>query len=74
MKIKLDYDRLKAYAESKGIKKLTVLCRNAGVNYYAVINNRYKSSGISIEVAWKLANFFDCDIKDIVKAEYESGD
>lgn len=74
MKIKLDYDRLKAYAESKGIKKLSVLCRQAEVNYYAVINNRYNKSGISIEIAWKLATFFDCDIKDIVKVENESGD
>lgn len=74
MKIVLDYDKIKALAEYKGIKKMSVLCQKAKVNYYAVLNNRYHKSGISIEIAWKLAVFFDCDIRDIVKPEYESGD
>ena len=71
MKIILDYDRLKAYAESKGIHKLSDLCRRSEVNYYAVLNNRYNKSGISMEIAWKLSDFFECDIKDICKV---SGD
>lgn len=73
MKIKIDYDRLKAYAQVKGVKKLSDLCRKAGVNYHAVLNNRYHSSGISIEIAWQLSQFLDCTINDIVKPDY-SGD
>lgn len=71
MKIKLDYDRVKAYATAKGVKKLSDLCRRAEVNYYAVLNNRYNKSGISIEIAWQLSEFLGCTINDIVRPEYE---
>ena len=74
MKIKLDYDRVKAYGLNKGIKKISDLCKRAGVNYYAVLNNRYNGSGISIEIAWKLSNFLECTVNDIVKPEYEEGE
>jgi transcriptional regulator with XRE-family HTH domain len=73
MKIKLDYDRLEAYAKNKGVTKLSELCRRAGVNYHAVLNNRYHKSGISIEIAWGLSQFLGCTINDIVKPD-ESGD
>ena len=71
MKIVLDYDRVKAYALNKGVKKLSELCRRAEVNYYAVLNNRYHKSGVSIEIAWKLSNYLECAINDIVKPEEE---
>ena len=71
MKIVLDYDRVKAYGLNKGVKKLSDLCRRAGVNYYAVLNNRYHKSGVSIEIAWKLSNFLECTINDIVRPEEE---
>ena len=73
MKIKLDYDRLKAYAESKGIKKLSDLCRRADIRYGTLLNNRYFDNSISIETAWKLSNLLECSINDIVKPDY-SGD
>lgn len=74
MKIKLDYDRVKAYCKGKGIKKFSDLCRNADVNYYAVLNNRYNKSGISIEIAWKLSQYLECTVNDIVTPEYEEGE
>lgn len=74
MKIKLDYDRVLAYAKPKGAKKLSEICRRAKVNYYAVLNNRYNKSGISIEIAWRLSQYLECAINDIVRPEYEPGE
>ena len=69
MKIKLYYDKIKAYSIPKGVKKLSVLCREAKVNYYAVLNNRYKDTGISIEIAYLLSQYLECTINDIIKVE-----
>lgn len=69
MKIKLDYDRLEAYAKPKGVKKMSILCREADVNYYTVLNNRYKGSDISIVTAYKLSQYLECTINDIIKVE-----
>lgn len=74
MKIKLDYNRLKAYAESKGIKKLSDLCRRADIKYGTLLNNRYLDNSISIETAWKLSNVLECSINDIVRPEDEGGE
>lgn len=69
MKIKLDYDKILAYAKPKGIKKLSVLCREAKVNYYVVLNNRYRESAASLEVAYLFSQFLECTINDIIKVE-----
>lgn len=69
MKVKLDYDKLKAYAIPKGVKKLSVLCREAKVNYYTILNNRYKDSDISIANAYLLSQYLGCTINDIIKVE-----
>ena len=69
MVIRLDYDKVKALGAEKGIGRLSELCREAKVNYNVILNNRHKKNGISIENAWLLATFLECDIKDIVTAE-----
>lgn len=69
MVIRLNYEKVKELSAEKGVSRISDLCREAKVNYNAILNNRHKGNGISIENAWLLATFLECDIKDIVTAE-----
>lgn len=59
--------------QEKGIKTLKQLCVESGANYGSFRNARNRMNvGINLTSAWLIAEYLQCDIKDIVKPEWEA--
>lgn len=57
--------------QRKGIKTLRQLCFESGANYDTLKKNKQRGC-ISFVNAWLIAEYLECDIKEIVEPDWQN--
>ncbi len=71
MRVVLDREKLFSLMEQKGVKKLSELCRNAGVNYKGFRSNIFQRKRMSVENYWLIADYLGCHVEELQKVDWK---
>ena len=74
MKVYIDKDKVIDKMFENNVKTFAQLCKNSGVDD-STLSKLLNSKQSSLNVAWLLADYFECDINDICSVDwtYERG-
>lgn len=70
MRVYIDREKLFSLMERKGVKKLSELCRNAGVDYKGFRSNVFQRGRMSAENYWLIADYLGCHVEEIQKVDW----
>lgn len=73
MKIKLDIGSLRRQMRKHGIKTYKQLAEVCGFSFFTFQDNKNRREAISKEHLWLVAEYFGCDMKDLVYPDWEDG-
>lgn len=71
MKIKLDVGKLRQEMRSHNVKSYRQLAKVCGFSFYTFQDNKNRRESISKEHLWLVADYFGCDMKDLVYPDWE---
>ena len=69
MKVYLDKDKVQDKMFEQNIKSFRLLCKLSGISYGYLFQAFYYKSA-SPEMSWLIADYFDCDIKDLWSVDW----